>query len=79
MAHEDMLIPAAKMGRDRRGGHSPKQKIGLTEPRSMCRTIAVSRRRVLGSLRPCQEKIGSPSKQREWPGAEHRDRSPGVV
>jgi len=41
MAHEDMLVPATKMGRDRGGGHSPKQESGLTEPRSMCRTIAV--------------------------------------
>jgi hypothetical protein len=23
MAHEDVLVPAAKMGRDRRGSHSP--------------------------------------------------------
>jgi hypothetical protein len=53
MAREDMLVPAAKMGTDRRGGHSPGQEIGLTEPRSICRTIAVSLRRVWGSLRPC--------------------------
>jgi hypothetical protein len=48
MAREDMLVPAAKMGTDRRGGHSPGQEIGLTEPRSICRTIAVSLRRVWG-------------------------------
>ncbi len=37
---------ALKMGRGRRGGHSPlKQGSGLTESFSMCCTIAVSQRR----------------------------------
>ena len=53
MAHEDVLVPPQpKWGGAGAAATPLKQGSGLTEPFSMCRTIAVSRRRDSGSLPP---------------------------
>src|SRR5262245_56044452 len=53
IAHEDVLVPPSQNGEGPAGRPLPlKQGGGLTEPFSMCRTIAVSRRRESGSLPP---------------------------
>jgi hypothetical protein len=53
MAHEDVLVPHSQNGEGPARQPLPlKQGSGLTESFSMCRTIAVSRRRESGSLPP---------------------------
>ena len=55
MAHEDVLVPRPsqpKWGGAGAAATPLKQGSGLTEPFSMCCTIAVSRRRESGSLPP---------------------------